>query len=150
MGSERYTRIDDYRQREMNTGFRLYDYGHHNKEEVRGLGCLRYIISVTHRRLVFVILAGLLSAALYAAPVTNADIEKLLAAGMGDEVILNVIAGGEPHFDTSPEALIVLKQKGASQAVLATITKRQASGIDTSATAAPAQTLEVNGGQLML
>ena len=140
MGSERYTRIDDYRQREMNTGFRLYDYGHHNKEEVRGLGCLRYIISVTHRRLVFVILAGLLSAALYAAPVTNADIEKLLAAGMGDEVILNVIAGGEPHFDTSPEALIVLKQKGASQAVLATITKRQASGIDTSATAAPAQT----------
>jgi hypothetical protein len=57
-----------------------------------------------------------------AAPVTNTDVEKLLAAGMDDGVILNVIAGGEPQFDTSVDALIALKKKGATPAILAAIT----------------------------
>ena len=71
-------------------------------------------------------LVGILAAArAAAAPVTNADIEKLIAAGMGDSVILSVIAGGDPaQFDTSPDALIALKVKGASQAVLAAMAMR--------------------------
>jgi hypothetical protein len=71
----------------------------------------------------FFLLIGVATVA-SAAPVTNTDIEKLLAAGMGDDVILNVIAGGEPKFDTSPDALIALKQKGASPAVLSAMTGR--------------------------
>jgi hypothetical protein len=65
--------------------------------------------------------------------VANAEIEKLLAAGMGDEVILNVIAGGEPDFDTSVDALITLKQKGASPAVLAAVTNRHPAALPSTA-----------------
>jgi len=71
--------------------------------------------------------------------VANAEIEKLLAAGMGDEVILNVIVGGEPDFDTSVDALITLKQKGASPAVLAAITIRHPSALPAPATPAIAE-----------
>lgn len=53
-----------------------------------------------------------------AANVTNADVIKLLDAGMPDSVIIQSIASGTPKFDTSADALIKLKQKGASPAVL--------------------------------
>ncbi|MES2018976.1 MAG: hypothetical protein V4484_20990 [Pseudomonadota bacterium] len=63
--------------------------------------------------------AGLLAAqAALAAPIRNADVIKLIAAGMPDEVVLQAIANGEPKFDTSADALIALKAKGASPAVL--------------------------------
>lgn len=62
---------------------------------------------------------GLLSAsAAWAAPVTNADIAQLLDAQMPESVILQAIATGTPKFDTSAKALIALKNKGASPAVL--------------------------------
>ncbi len=62
---------------------------------------------------------GLLSAsAAWAAPVTNADIVQLLDAQMPESVILQAIATGTPKFDTSAKALIALKNKGASPAVL--------------------------------
>lgn len=53
-----------------------------------------------------------------AATLTNADIVKLLDAGMPESVILDSIAGNASKFDTSPDALIKLKKKGASAAVL--------------------------------
>src|SRR6218665_2665585 len=58
-----------------------------------------------------------------AAFTTNADIEKMLAAELGEEVILNAITSRESQFDTSADALISLKQKAASPAILAAITK---------------------------
>lgn len=62
---------------------------------------------------------GLLCAsAAWAAPVTNADIAQLLDAQMPESVILQAIATGTPKFDTSAKALIALKNKGASPAVL--------------------------------
>lgn len=62
---------------------------------------------------------GLLSAsAAWAAPVTNAEIAQLLDAQMPESVILQAIATGTPKFDTSAKALIALKNKGASPAVL--------------------------------
>lgn len=62
---------------------------------------------------------GLLSASVaWAAPVTNADIAQLLDAQMPESVILQAIATGTPKFDTSAKALIALKNKGASPAVL--------------------------------
>jgi hypothetical protein len=72
-------------------------------------------------RFILLLISAILSK-LAAGPVTNVDVEKLLAAGIGEEVILNAIAGGEPAFDTSADALIALKQKGASPRVLAAIT----------------------------
>jgi len=56
-----------------------------------------------------------------AGPLGNADVAKLVVAGMPDEVVLKVIASSETSFDTSPEALIALKSNGASPAVLAAV-----------------------------
>lgn len=62
---------------------------------------------------------GLLAAQVaLAAPIGNADVVKLLEAGMPDDVVLQAIGAGQPHFDTSAEALIALKAKGASPTVL--------------------------------
>lgn len=62
--------------------------------------------------------AVFVSQAALAAPVRNADVIKLLEAGMPEEVVLQAIASGQPRFDTSADALIALKAKGATPAVL--------------------------------
>lgn len=67
------------------------------------------------------VVAGILSftmLASQAAVVTNANIIKLLDAGMPESVILKSIATNTTRFDTSPDELIKLKNKGASTAVL--------------------------------
>ena len=70
-------------------------------------------------RLVVALLASpLLAAAAFAAPITNADVVKLLDSGMPEEVVLQAIANGQPRFDTSANALISLKSKGATPSVL--------------------------------
>lgn len=49
----------------------------------------------------------------------NAEVLKLVEAGMPDEVILEAIAAAKTHkFDTSAKSLVALKDKGASAAVL--------------------------------
>lgn len=53
-----------------------------------------------------------------AAPITNADLIKLLDAGMPEDVVLKAIANGEPKFNTSADALVLLKKKGATSAIL--------------------------------
>ena len=63
-------------------------------------------------------LAAFLSSAAFAAPVTNKDIASMLEAGMSEDVVLQLIASGEPKFDTSAGALIKLKDKGATPAIL--------------------------------
>jgi len=70
--------------------------------------------------------AGILSSAFIAqaalaATVTNADIIKLLGAGMPEEVVVEAIEAGTPKFDTSANALIALKAKGATPAILKAI-----------------------------
>ena len=55
---------------------------------------------------------------LHGAPVMNADVAQLLSAGMTEQVILQTIAVGQPNFDLSPDALIALKNKGATPAIL--------------------------------
>lgn len=69
------------------------------------------------------LLAALLSSAFLthaalAAPITNADVIKLLEAGMPEEVVLEAIANGQATFDTSSKSLIALKAKGATPKVL--------------------------------
>lgn len=62
--------------------------------------------------------------------ITNADIIKLAKAGMSDTTIVQLIQKGPDNFDTSPNALIALKQAGVSETVI--------SAMLTAPTAAPA------------
>lgn len=64
--------------------------------------------------------------------VTNKDVLNLLEAGMSEDVVIQAITSGTPKFDTSSAALIKLKQKGASPAVL----KAMMSSMDKPAVAA--------------
>jgi hypothetical protein len=78
---------------------------------------------MTKLRRLYVFIAGavILFAAgmrLQGAPVMNADIARLLEAGMSEPVILQAIAVGRPDFDLSSDALIVLKNKGATPAII--------------------------------
>lgn len=59
-----------------------------------------------------------LAGAAIAAPISNADVIKLLDSGMPEEVVLQAIANGQPRFDTSANALISLKARGATPNVL--------------------------------
>lgn len=49
---------------------------------------------------------------------TNEDVVKLVQAGIGDSVIIAKIKNSRTKFDTSPDTLIRLKQRGVSDAVL--------------------------------
>lgn len=54
----------------------------------------------------------------YAAVMTNKDVISLLEAGMAEDVVLQAIQTSDTKFDTSAQALIRLKQKGATPAIL--------------------------------
>jgi hypothetical protein len=55
------------------------------------------------------------------APQANAEVLKLLHAGMSESVILDKIHASAAKFDTSADALITLKQAGATEAELKAI-----------------------------
>jgi len=74
-----------------------------------------------NRLLVALLASPLLAGAALAAPITNTDVIKLLDAGMPEEVVLQAISNGQPRFDTSANALISLKAKGATPNVLKAI-----------------------------
>ena len=59
-------------------------------------------------------------------PTGNEDVIKLLKAGMSEILILSSIDSSEFEFDTSADALIRLKQAGASDAVIQRIVTRKA------------------------
>ncbi|MEW7847782.1 hypothetical protein AB2N08_03690 [Massilia aurea] len=67
---------------------------------------------------VVLVTTALMSQAAYAASMSNADVLKLLAAGMPEEVVLEAIENSTGRFDTSANALIALKAKGATPNVL--------------------------------
>jgi hypothetical protein len=71
-----------------------------------------------NRLLAALCVSALLAQAAQAAAINNAEVIKLLDAGMPEEVVLHAIANGQPRFDTSASALIALKAKGASPNIL--------------------------------
>ena len=81
-----------------------------------------------NRLLVALLASPLLAGAALAAPITNADVIKLLDSGMPEEVVLQAIANGQPRFDTSANALISLKAKGATPNVLKAMLQAGESG----------------------
>ena len=50
--------------------------------------------------------------------ITNDDIVKMISAGLAEATIIQVIHKGPTGFDTSPEALIKLKENGASPRII--------------------------------
>lgn len=54
----------------------------------------------------------------YTAPITNADILKLLTAGLSEGAVVATIKANGGTFDTSADALIALKKAGATDGVL--------------------------------
>lgn len=59
-------------------------------------------------------------------PMTNTDVLSMLEAGLSESTIVMAIQQSQPNFDTSPQALIQLKNKGASSKVLDSILQFQA------------------------
>lgn len=51
-------------------------------------------------------------------PLSNADVTKMVKAGISDDTIVQMIHNGPADLDTSVEAVITLKSQGASKAVL--------------------------------
>lgn len=58
------------------------------------------------------------------APLTNADVVKLVRAGLGDEVVIAKIRQAEASFELGTEALLSLKAAGVSQPVIAAMLER--------------------------
>jgi len=74
---------------------------------------------------------------------TNDDIIKMVKGGLPDDVILVAIESQPSNFDISPQALIALKQQGASKAVLDKILEvaaaKQRGGAPAKTVSTPAQ-----------
>jgi hypothetical protein len=61
-----------------------------------------------------------------AAGLTNADVVKMLAAGLPESVVIQTIdAADPPTFDTTADGLIALKKAGVSDAVIQKLIARQ-------------------------
>lgn len=75
-----------------------------------------------------------------AAPMTNADVIKLLEAQMPEEVVLASIEKHGGAFDTSAEALVELKNKGASPGLLRAMMNAGATGTSAAAKEPAAET----------
>lgn len=51
-------------------------------------------------------------------PLTNADVVEMVKAGLAEDTIVLTIERSASDFDTSPPALIALKQNGVSQKIM--------------------------------
>jgi hypothetical protein len=60
-----------------------------------------------------------------ARPLTNADIEKMVKAGLPESVIVREVQVSEPNFDASPDGLINLKHHHVPDGVLGAIVDSQ-------------------------
>ncbi|MEK7436482.1 MAG: hypothetical protein AAB150_06340 [Pseudomonadota bacterium] len=74
-------------------------------------------IKVIHK-FIFVLLALTVTNASADTINTNEDVIKLIKAGLGDAAVLQAIENSNSKFDTSADALIALKQSGASDAII--------------------------------
>lgn len=61
-----------------------------------------------------------------AAPLGNEDVIRMVRGGLSDATVIQAIDAAEPAFDTSPDALVKLKQAGVSEAVIQRMLARAA------------------------
>jgi outer membrane lipoprotein SlyB len=67
----------------------------------------------------------LLAVPLFAAAMNNDDVIKMVRGGLGEATVLQVIGNAEPGFDTSPDALVRLKQNGVSERIIQQVIAKQ-------------------------
>lgn len=83
-------------------------------------------------------------------PVTNSDVVKMVHAGLPESTIILALQTSETDLDTSPQALIDLKDQGVSQkvmdAMLAAASKRKARAPAEGVTAPATNTAAVGSG----
>ena len=65
-------------------------------------------------KITFAFLLSFATQSVFAGVLTNQDVIKLLDAKMPEDVILQAIVSGQTKFDTSPTALIKLRERGDS------------------------------------
>lgn len=75
-------------------------------------------------------------------PSSNADIVKMIQAGLPESTIVNKIHEGTGHWDTSVDALILLKNAGATEAELGAMTELPVAQV---ATQPPAPVMVMGG-----
>lgn len=94
----------------------------------------RLVLSDTHRLLELTILVAVLLAVVTPslaqspgdAPLTNADVVKMVKAGVPESVILRKVQMSESSFATSPDALIELKRQHVPDDVMAAMVDSEA------------------------
>jgi hypothetical protein len=74
-----------------------------------------------------------------AADLTNDDVIKMSKSGLSEQILLQVIESNPTKFDTSPAAIIVLKEAGVPESVLAKMLQMSTRGDSTASSAAPLQ-----------
>ena len=82
----------------------------------------------------------------------NADIVKMIQAGLPENTIVNKIREGAGHWDTSVDSLIALKKAGATEAELTALTNTsypQVANEQQETALAPVEPIEVFGAQLL-
>jgi len=93
------------------------------------------------RSLAVVLLLSILcgaTCALAQEALTNASIEKMAKAGLGDDVIVSMIQSQPGHYELTPDTLISLKKGGISEKVLAAMAAKNAAPAAAPAAAAAA------------
>ncbi|MDQ3800451.1 MAG: hypothetical protein M3384_13465 [Acidobacteriota bacterium] len=72
-----------------------------------------------------------------AQPLTNADVLEMLKAQLPESTIVLAIEQATGNFDTTPQALILLKKQGATQKILDAVLKAKATGSNTGGVRTP-------------
>lgn len=83
------------------------------------------------------------------APLTNADVIKMLDAGLAPETVRLTVRTAPSDFDTSPDGLIALKQAGVDASVVEAMISAKAGG-DAPAGSSGAETPRINPEEIML
>lgn len=77
---------------------------------------------------------------------TNADVVKMLKAGLSEQIVLATIGGQPANFDISPDQLIELKKQGVSDSIIAAMAKKDSGNGGAATPAPPARELVLSDG----
>jgi len=85
--------------------------------------------------LLAICLAACSIAAIAQQPLTNDSIEKMVKAGLGDDVIVSMIQSQPGNYDVTPDTLVALKKDGLSDKVLSAMAAKSTAPAPDKATA---------------
>lgn len=76
--------------------------------------------------LLFILTIVVATASAQTKPLTNDDVVKMVKAELGDDTVVKAIRASDTAFDTSPDALLQLKNAGLSKTVIDAMLEAQA------------------------